>query len=170
MMKKIMIIGCPGSGKSTFAKKLNQITQIPLYHCDMLYWNVDKSYVSKEVFVQRLNEIISSDQWIIDGNYGSTMKLRLEACDTVFFLDFNVDVCLSGLESRKSQVREDMPWSGSDEQLDEELYQFVLNYNTLNRPSVLELLNGYSNKHIKIFEHRNELDEYLNLLYQTFIQ
>lgn len=74
MMKKIMIIGCPGSGKSTFAKKLNQITQIPLYHCDMLYWNVDKSYVSKEVFVQRLNEIISSDQWIIDGNYGSTMK------------------------------------------------------------------------------------------------
>lgn len=170
MMKKIMIIGCPGSGKSTFAKKLNQITQIPLYHCDMLYWNVDKSVVSKEVFIQRLNEIISSDQWIIDGNYGSTMKLRLEACDTVFFLDFNVDVCLSGLESRKGQVREDIPWSGSDEQLDEELYQFVLNYNTLNRPIVLELLNGYSNKYIKIFEHRNELDEYLNLLYQTFIQ
>ena len=165
-----MIIGCPGSGKSTFAKKLNQITQIPLYHCDMLYWNGDKSYVSKEVFIQRLNEIISSDQWIIDGNYGSTMKLRLEACDTVFFLDFNVDVCLSGLESRKGQLREDMPWSGSDEQLDEELYQFVLNYNTLNRPIVLELLNGYSNKYIKIFEHRNELDEYLNLLYQTFIQ
>lgn len=170
MMNKIMIIGCQGSGKSTFARKLNQITQIPLYHCDMLYWNGDKSVVSKNDFIQRLIEIMNKEQWIIDGNYGSTIKLRLEACDTVFFLDFSVDVCLSGIKSRKGQIREDMPWSGSDEQLDEELHQFVLNYNTLNRPMVLELLNEYSNKNIKIFTHRDELDEYLNQLNQTSIQ
>lgn len=163
-MKKIMIIGCPGSGKSTFARKLNQITQIPLYHCDMLYWNSDKSYVSKEEFTHRLQTIMDNDQWIIDGNYGSTMKMRLDACDTVFFLDMSLDVCLSGLESRKGQAREDMPWSGSDEQLDEELLQFVLNYTTINRPTVLELLSESSNKTIKIFTHRDQLDEYLNQL------
>lgn len=136
----------------------------------MLYWNGDKSVVSKNDFIQRLIEIMNKEQWIIDGNYGSTIKLRLEACDTVFFLDFSVDVCLSGIKSRKGQIREDMPWSGSDEQLDEELHQFVLNYNTLNRPMVLELLNEYSNKNIKIFKHRDELDEYLNQLNQTSIQ
>ena len=87
-MRKVMIIGCPGSGKSTFARALHAATGLPLYYLDMLYWNADKTTVSKEVFRGRLREILDTDAWILDGNYGSTIEIRLEACDTVFFLDY----------------------------------------------------------------------------------
>ena len=86
-MQKVIVIGCPGSGKSTFSRALHNITGVSLYHLDMLYWNADRTTVSKEVFRARLAEIIAKDSWIIDGNYGSTLELRMQACDTVVFLD-----------------------------------------------------------------------------------
>ena len=89
-MKKVIIIGCPGSGKSTFARALNTITGLPLFHLDNMKWNADKTVVSKSTFMERLNNAIEKERWIIDGNYGSTMELRLQACDTVFFLDYSV--------------------------------------------------------------------------------
>ncbi len=109
-MKKVIIIGCPGSGKSTFGRKLRDATGLPLYHLDMMYWNEDRTTVSKEVFLKRLQDAMSKPEWIIDGNYGSTMETRLNACDTVFFLDYNVEVCIAGVEERKGQPRSDMPW------------------------------------------------------------
>ena len=97
-MKKIIVIGCPGSGKSTFSKSLHKITKIPLYHLDMLFWNEDKTTVEKSVFLDRLLKIIENSEWIIDGNYGSTMELRMQKCDTVIFLDYPLDVCLNGIK------------------------------------------------------------------------
>ena len=85
-MKRVIVIGCPGSGKSTFARALHDKTGLPLHHLDMMYWNADKTTVPKEVFRARLAELLTEDAWIIDGNYGSTMETRMAACDTVFFL------------------------------------------------------------------------------------
>ena len=67
-MKRIIVIGCPGSGKSTFSRALHSITGIPLYHLDMLYWNPDKTIVEKTVFLQRLSRVLREESWIIDGN------------------------------------------------------------------------------------------------------
>lgn len=107
-MKKIMVIGCPGSGKSTLSRTLHKITGIPLFHLDMMYWNSDRTTVDKSVFCERLLNTIQKDEWIIDGNYGSTMELRLQACDTVIFLDYSLDVCLNGIKERRGKVRTDM--------------------------------------------------------------
>ena len=57
-MKKIIVIGCPGSGKSTFARALHDKTGIPLYHLDMMYWNADKTTVEKSVFLERLSAVL----------------------------------------------------------------------------------------------------------------
>ncbi len=84
-MKKIIVIGCPGAGKSTFARKLRDATGIPLYYLDMLYHKPDKTIVKREEFDIGLNDIIKKDNWIIDGNYQRTLELRLRECDTVFF-------------------------------------------------------------------------------------
>lgn len=84
-MKKIIVIGCPGSGKSTFSRELHSKTGIPLYHLDMMYWNEDKTKVEKNVFLERLSDALEKDMWIIDGNYGSTMESRIQKCDTIFF-------------------------------------------------------------------------------------
>ena len=76
-MKKIIVIGCPGSGKSTFSRELHDRTKIPLYHLDMLFWNADKTTVENSVFLERLNELLDKDEWILDGNFNSTMELRM---------------------------------------------------------------------------------------------
>ncbi|MBE7043787.1 MAG: adenylate kinase [Ruminococcaceae bacterium] len=162
-MKKAIIIGCPGSGKSTFGRRLKQITGLPLYHLDMMYWNEDRTTVSKEVFLNRLKAVMNQPSWIIDGNYGSTMEMRMKECDTVFFLDYPTDVCIEGIEARKGKPRSDMPWINNDG-TDKDFVAFVKNYNRESRPKVMNLLERYASKNIILFRTRTESEQYLLLL------
>lgn len=162
-MKKVIVIGCPGSGKSTFARSLHEKTGLPLFYLDMLKWNADKTTVSKEVFLHRLNNVLSENEWIIDGNYASTMELRLSVCDTVIFLDYDLEVCLSGIKERQGKARPDMPWVETED--DKEFIEFIRNYNTQSRPKVIELLNNkYNNKNIYIFKCRDEAQHFIDNL------
>lgn len=160
-MKKVIIIGCPGSGKSTFGRKLKDITDLPLHHLDMMYWNKDKTTVSKEIFDTRLDDVMKNPEWIIDGNYARTMELRIKECDTVFFLDYPTDVCIKGIEERKGKLRSDMPWV-EDGTTDDEFISFIKNYNSESRPKVIELLEKYSSKNIIIFNSRLDAENYLS--------
>ena len=159
-MKKIIVIGCPGSGKSTFARALHDKTGIPLYHLDMMYWNADKTTVEKSVFLERLSAVLEKDEWIIDGNYCSTMELRMGACDTVIFLDYPLDICLDGIKERRGKPRSDMPWIETEE--DAEFIEFIKNYNEQQKPKVLELLEKYGDKNIVICKSREQADAFLN--------
>jgi len=159
-MQRIIIIGCPGSGKSRLSRALHNKTGIPLYHLDMMYWNSDKTTVEKSVFLERLSAVLKKDGWIIDGNYGSTMELRMAACDTVIFLDYPLDVCLDGIKERRGKSRSDMPWIETEE--DAEFIEFIKNYNEQQKPKVLELLKKYSDKNIIVFKSREEADAFLN--------
>lgn len=161
-MKRIMIIGCPGSGKSTFARALAEKTGLPLYYLDMMYWNPDRTTKSKEEFRAALRETVKLPKWIIDGNYGSTLELRMEACDTVIFLDYPVEVCIAGVEERRGKPRPDMPWVEVEPDL--EFIEFIKKYNEESRPKVIELLEKYKEKNIIIFKSRAEADEYLRRL------
>lgn len=158
-MKKILVIGCPGSGKSTFSRALNLNTGIPVYHLDMMFWNADKTTVCRETFLERLNDVMKRDEWIIDGNYASTMELRLSKCDTVFFLDYASEVCLEGVRARRGAIRSDMPWIETED--DAEFLSFVSRYNEDQRPSVLKLLEKYGDKKVFIFKSRQEAEEFL---------
>ena len=159
-LKKIIVIGCPGSGKSRLSRALHNKTGIPLYHLDMMYWNADKTTVEKSAFLERLYVVLEKDEWIIDGNYGSTMELRMAACDTVIFLDYPLEVCLDGIKERHGKPRSDMPWIETEE--DAEFIEFIKNYNEQQKPKVLELLKKYSDKNIVIFKSREEADAFLN--------
>ena len=159
-LKKTIVIGCPGSGKSTVSRALHNKTGIPLYHLDMMYWNADKTTVEKSVFLERLSVVLAKDEWIIDGNYGSTMELRMAVCDTVIFLDYPLDVCLDGIRNRRGKPRSDMPWIETEE--DAEFIEFIKSYNEQQKPKVLELLEKYSDKNIIIFKSREQADAFLN--------
>lgn len=161
-MKKIMVIGCPGSGKSTFSRALHKRTGIPLFHLDMMYWNPDRTTVERSVFRERLSNAIQKNEWIIDGNYGSTIELRLQACDTVVFLDYPPNICLNGIMERRGKARTDIPWIENENEEDVEFIEFVKSFNSQSRPEIIALLEKYSDKDIIILKNRDEADEFLN--------
>lgn len=158
-MKKIIVIGCPGSGKSTFARALHHKMGIPICHLDTLFWNADKTAVEKSVFRERLTRVLEMNAWIIDGNYASTMEIRMAACDTVFFLDYPTDVCLAGVKARIGKPRGDMPWIESEE--DAEFIGFIKTFRKEQRPEILALLDKYSDKNIVVFKSRADGDAFL---------
>ncbi|MDW8649416.1 adenylate kinase [Streptococcus suis] len=161
-MKKVMIIGCPGAGKSTFSLKLKEITGLPLYHLDQLNWLADKTTVAREVFQARQEEVLRQEEWIVDGNYRGTYELRMAACDTILFLDYQEAVCVEGLYSRVGKLRVDMPWVSKT--VDEELLEFVKNFRTQVRPNIFNLLSVYKDKEIFIFSSRKEANDFLEQL------
>ena len=158
-MKKIIVIGCPGSGKSCFSRALHDATGIPLYHLDMMFWNADKTTVEKSVFLERLLNVINTEEWIIDGNYSSTMEIRIAACDTVFFLDIPTNICLDGVRERRGKERTDMPWIETCE--DSEFTEYIKGFGAHSKPKIIELLDKYREKSITVFKSREEADAYL---------
>ena len=160
-MKKAIVIGCPGSGKTTFAEKLSKATSLPLYYLDAIWHKPDRTHISREDFDARLSEIFSEDSWIIDGNYSRTLEIRLRECDTVFLFDLTVEDCLWGATERLGKGRYDMPWI--DTELDPRLKAEIEAFPEKNLPVIYELLEKCKeNKSIVIFKTRAQADEYLN--------
>ncbi|MBE6703306.1 MAG: adenylate kinase [Ruminococcaceae bacterium] len=157
--QRVMIIGSPGSGKSTFARALHRLTDLPLIYLDRLFWRADKTTLSREEFVSELQRVLSGERWIIDGNYSFTMELRLQRADQVIFLDYPADICLDGIRKRRNQPREDMPWIETEE--DPAFMDFVRNFTQDRRPKILALLAKYPDTAVTAFHTRDEADAYL---------
>ena len=161
-MKKIIVIGCPGAGKTTFAEKLRDKTGLELFYLDAIWHKADKTHISREEFDTRLGEILALDAYIIDGNYSRTIERRIAACDTVFLFDLPVDVCLDGVISRIGKKRPDMPWI--DRELDPLLKAEVEEFGNKNLPLIYQLLDKYKDgKSIVTFKSRDAADEFLIL-------
>ena len=166
-MEKILIIGCPGSGKTTLARALGEKLGLTVVHLDRLWWTGGWQNVSMEEFDARLENALKLDKWIIDGNYSRTMETRLQHCDTVIYLDFSRFACLMGMVQRVlrnyGKNRPDMP-SGCPERFDREFVKFIWNFNKNNR--VMNYTWIAKSKHAKavVLKNRKEVKHFLESL------
>ena len=149
-MKKVLIIGSSGAGKSTFSRRLHQTTNLPLIHLDRLYWKPNwVETIDKDEWKQTIENALHGGAWILDGNYSGTLEMRLEKCDTVIFLDLPRLICVYRILKRvafyRKGSRPDMA-DGCDEQFDWEFLKIVWNYPTRSKPKVEALLKRFENK------------------------
>ena len=158
--KKILVLGCSGSGKSTFAIKLQRKTGLPLIHLDNIWWKPDRTHITRDEFDLKLEELMSADEWILDGNYSRTYEVRIKGCDTIILLDYSEEVCMRGIEERVGKSRPDIPWV--EKELDPELVESVRKYREEERPVLMALFEKYPDRKLIIFRTREEADEWVS--------
>ena len=160
-LQRVLVIGSPGAGKSTFSRKLRDITGLPLCYLDMMFHNPDRTTASRAEFDEKLSAVLESDRWIIDGNYQRTLPARFERCTHVFFFDLPVEQCLQGAASRVGKAREDMPWIETD--FDPEFRQYILDFQKDQLPLIYELIDKYKDSAaVTIFHSRKEADDWMD--------
>lgn len=164
-MKKIVLIGSGGSGKSTLAKKLGEILSIEVHHLDAIFWKPGWISTPKEKQKAVQEELISHDSWIIDGNYGGTIDIRLQAADTIIFIDLSRWICIIRVLKRRFQYhnkkRTDMA-KGCEERVSLEFLKWVWEYPAKQKPKILEKLRRLSNeKKIVFLKSPNDVREFL---------
>ena len=158
-MKKVIVIGCPGSGKTTFAEKLHKRMGLPLFHLDAIWHKPDRTHISREEYDERLAEILELEEWIIDGNYSRTLEVRMQACDTIFLFDLPTEVCIQGATDRLGKARYDVPWI--DTELDPQFKKEIEEFPEKTLPRIYELLEKYKeNRQVLIFKSSMQADEY----------
>ncbi len=169
-MKKVAVIGSGGSGKSTFSRKLGSMLKLPVYHLDTLYWSPGWIETPKGKWESVVRELADKDQWIIDGNYRSTMDIRLNLADTIIFLNMPTLLCTYRIIKRrfmfKGKKRPDMT-EGCEEKLDLEFVKWVWKFNKNERPKIIEKLKNYEDKKIIVLNNPRDVDELLRNLKES---
>jgi adenylate kinase family enzyme len=165
-MKRVLIIGSGGAGKSTFARRLSEKTGLEVIHLDVLYWKPNWVESGKDEWQKTIEEVIKRDSWIMDGNFSGTLNVRIPAADTVIFLDFPRLVCVYRIFKRlmlyRKGTRPDMA-EGCGEKFDWEFTKFVWNYKTRSKPKVEALLKRFENeKTIVRLKSKSEVEKFLS--------
>jgi adenylate kinase family enzyme len=164
-MRKIILIGSGGSGKSSLARQLGDILAIKVYHLDAIFWNPGWVGTPKEEQRKVQEELISRKSWIIDGNYGGTIDIRLQSADTIIFFDLSKWLCLYRVLKRRIQYhnkkRIDLA-EGCEERIDLQFLKWVWEYQEKQKPKILEKLHGLSQeKEIIILKSPKAVSEFL---------
>lgn len=138
-MNKIAIVGSAGAGKSTLARKLGAILDIPVTHLDVLFWRPGWVEPPREEWAALQRKLVRGERWILDGNYGGTIDLRLDAADTVVFLDLPRSICIWRVLKRRMQYARRRPdlAPGCPESIDWPFLQWIWSYPRQRRPQML---------------------------------
>ncbi|HEQ98406.1 MAG TPA: AAA family ATPase [candidate division Zixibacteria bacterium] len=156
-MKRILVIGSPGAGKSIFAARLGKVLDLPVIHLDREFWQPGWVETPSDIWRQRVCKLVEPDSWIIDGTYDRTLDIRLQRADTVFFLDYPRYLCLWRIIKRVitsfGRVRFDMA-AGCREKLDMSFIRWTWNYRRDHYPRIHDCLREkFSNGNLVVLKN-----------------
>ena len=164
-MKRVIIIGCGGAGKSTLARQLGEKTGLPVVHLDKLFWLPGWVERERKEFDGMVQAELAKERWIMDGNFNRTMPERLRRCDTVIYLDYSRLTCLLGVLKRvlttHGTVRPDMG-EGCPERIDLDFLKWVWNFNKNKREKYYRMLEAATHAEIHIFKNRRSVKKFLH--------
>jgi len=163
-MKRVLVIGSGGSGKSTLSVELGRATGLPVIHLDREYWRPGWEETPKDEWKSRVEKLLAGDSWIMDGNFGGTREIRMQAADTIIFLDLPRRVCLYRVLKRTikyyGRSRPDMS-EGCNERLDLEFIMWVWNYKHRSRKRLLAELEKLEGKSVIILRNQRQVSDLL---------
>ncbi|MEO1341195.1 MAG: DNA topology modulation protein [Cyanobacteria bacterium J06635_13] len=169
-MRRIAILGSCGAGKSTLAVSLGQKLDLPVFHLDAYFWQPGWQETSARQWLEIQQQLVKGDRWLIDGNYGSTLDVRLAAADTIIWLDFHRYLCLIRICKRylkySGKTRPDMA-PACPEKLTREFIQYVWNFPQLHRPRIVAKLAQYQAKQIITLQNPRQVSNLLQLAPST---
>ncbi len=173
-MKKVLVIGSGGAGKSTFAHRLHKATGLPLIHLDKIHWQPNWTAPPKPEWRKTVEKLLAGDEWVMDGNFGSTMDIRFRACDTIFYFDLPPLVCvyqaLKRVAKYYKKTRPDMG-AGCAEKLDFEFLEWVWNFPKNSKPEIEEKLALYAaGKNIIRFKSRKDVERFFENLARNKVE
>ncbi|WP_433436249.1 topology modulation protein [Nonomuraea sp. CA-141351] len=136
-MNRIAIVGSGGSGKSHVACELGRLLEAPVTHLDAVYYDDEWNPLPPEKFEAAQRDLVAAPRWVIDGNYNSSLHVRLEACDTVVMMDVPTWAALWGIFSRQLQHGAGQHASGVYNRIHRGVITYVATYRRRMRPKVL---------------------------------
>ncbi len=168
-MNKVVVIGCPGSGKTYFSKRLSEITGLPLIHLDRLYHDKrlpTEAHKKRPIWLNEVSKLVKGEKWVIDGNYKSTFDIRLSAADIVIIFNYPRYLVLYRLLKRRimyhNTLRADMP-IGWQEKIDRTFFKFVWNFKEDDYPNMKAKVSEYSKgREVILFNSPVETERFLN--------
>ena len=167
-MRRVLVIGSGGSGKTTFATRLGELLNLEVYHLDQFFWRPGWVKPAPDEWLKFVTDLAERDSWIMDGNYSGTLDVRIQKCDTIIFLDLSRWLCLWRITTRafryRNGQRPDMA-EGCPEKLDFEFVEWVWNYPRESKPKVVKLLAEHSEgKKIVWLRSRADIEKFLKNL------
>jgi len=163
-MKRVSILGCPGAGKSTFARELSKKTGIPLHHMDYYYHQKEHDYENnKQAWLDKIAEVTLNKSWIFEGNYGSSYEHRIPKSDTLIFLDMPSWLSTWSVIKRRVQYRDkkrdEMP-DGWKEKIDPVFFKYVVLFKLKSRKDVMNGIEKYKHKNLNILHFKTRKSAY----------
>ncbi len=165
-MNRVVVIGCPGAGKTYFSRELARKTDLRVIHMDGYFHEEDKDYLNnREAWREKVRELAKDDKWIMEGNYKSdTFDIRFPVADVIIHMDFPRYITVPRVLKRRVQYRnkhrEEMPdtWV---EKIDPAFFKYVLRYHKADRPDVLRRLKEYPDKRVVTLKSPRAARRYL---------
>ncbi|MCA3565172.1 MAG: adenylate kinase [Methylocystis sp.] len=166
-MRRILIVGCPGAGKSTLAKELAEITSLPVIHLDRHYWLPGWRRPDSDSWQKTIEKLASQPEWIIDGNYSGTLQQRLSSADTLIHLDYPTALCVWRVVRRTiagwGRNRGDQLAPGCPDRFDWPFLKFVINYRKEQRERDLVRMERFVGRALR-FTSPKDLSAFVNAL------